>query len=65
MEIYESIVAFKINTELCKSKNTVLYNGGKNFNLKDFAHIHDPKIPGSNKFVVLIKKIYPNIIMEI
>ena len=59
MEIYESIVAFNINTELCKSKNTVLYNGGKNFNLKDFAHIHDPKIPGSNKFVVLIKKTYP------
>tara|TARA_A100001234_G_scaffold146253_1_gene128613 strand:- start:67 stop:909 length:843 start_codon:yes stop_codon:yes gene_type:complete len=59
LEIFESIVAFKINSVLCKSVNSVVYNNGKNFNAKDFAHIHDPKVPGSNKFVVFIKKLYP------
>tara|TARA_Y100000590_G_C15650198_1_gene988434 strand:+ start:338 stop:1165 length:828 start_codon:yes stop_codon:yes gene_type:complete len=59
MEIFESIVAFKVNRDLCKSKNEVLYNSGENLELKDYAHIHDPKIPGSNKFVVFIKKLYP------
>ena len=59
MEIFESIVAFKINRELCKSRNEVLYNEGENLELKDYAHLHDPKIPGSNKFVVSLKKIYP------
>ena len=53
------IVAFKINKELCKSRNEALYNNGKNLELKDFAHIHDPKIPGSNNIVVFIKKLFP------
>ena len=59
MEVFESIVAFKINKELCKSRNEALYNNGKNLELKDFAHIHDPKIPGSNNIVVFIKKLFP------
>ena len=59
MEIFESIVAFKIDRDLCKVKNEVLYNEGKNLELKDYAHIHDPEIPGSNKFVVFVKKLYP------
>ena len=59
VEIFESIVAFKINESLCKIENEVLYNKGKNFELKDYAHIHDPNTPGSNKFVVFIKNLYP------
>ena len=39
--------------------NSVIYNNGQNFNVKDYAHMHDPKIPGSNRFVVFIKKLYP------
>ena len=59
MEIFESIVAFKIDRNLSNIKNEVIYNKGQNFELKDYAHIHDPSIQGSNKFVVFIKKIYP------
>lgn len=59
MEIFESIVAFKIDRDLCKIKNEVLYNSGQNLELKDYAHIHDPNIPGSNKFVVFVKKLFP------
>ena len=59
VEIFESIVAFKISESLCKIENEVLYNKGKNFELKDYAHIHDPNTPGSNKFVVFIKNLYP------
>ena len=59
IEVFESIVAFKINSELCKHINSVIYNNGQNFNVKDYAHMHDPKIPGSNRFVVFIKKLYP------
>jgi hypothetical protein len=53
------MVAFKINRNKCESTNEVLYNNGKNLELKDYAHLHDPKIPGSNKFVVKLKNIYP------
>lgn len=59
MEVFESIVAFKIDRGLCEIKNEVLYNRGQNLNFKDYAHVHDPIIPGSNKFVVLIKNLYP------
>ncbi len=59
VEIFESIVAFKISESLCKIENEVLYNKGKNFELKDYAHIHDPNTPGSNKLVVFIKNLFP------
>ncbi len=59
MEIFESIVAFKIDRDLCKIKNEVLYNSGKNSELKDYAHIHEPNIPGSNKFAIFVKRLYP------
>lgn len=57
-EFFESIVAFNINEILCETKNEVIFSKGKNFNVKDFAHLHDEKIPGSNKFVITIKKIF-------
>tara|TARA_Y100000591_G_C21796093_1_gene679396 strand:+ start:709 stop:1539 length:831 start_codon:yes stop_codon:yes gene_type:complete len=57
-EFFESIVAFNINEILCETKNEVIFSKGKNFNVKDFAHLHDEKIPGSNKFVIRIKKIF-------
>ena len=37
----------------------MFFSNGKNFELKDYAHIHDPNIPGSNKFVVFIKNLFP------
>ena len=56
-EFFESIVAFKINKNLCSSKNEVIYSKGENLEHKDFAHLHNQNIPGSNKFVLKIKKI--------
>lgn len=55
-EFFESIVAFKVDKNLCSSKNEVIFSEGKNLNSKDYAHLHDLKVPGSNKFVLRIKK---------
>ena len=55
-EFFESIVAFKISKILCKSKNEVIYSKGKNLNVKDYAHLHNKYVPGSNQFVLKIKK---------
>ena len=57
VEFFESIVAFKINKSLCSSKNEVIFSKGKNLEHKDYAHLHNQNIPGSNKFVLKIKKI--------
>ena len=57
VEFFEAIVAFNINKELSKIKNEVLYSKGKNIEAKDYAHVHNANVPGSNKFVVSIKKI--------
>ncbi len=57
IEFFESIVAFKINKNLCSSKNEVIFSRGKNLEHKDYAHLHNQNIPGSNKFVLRIKKI--------
>ena len=57
VEFFESIVAFKINKNLCSSKNEVIFSKGKNLEHKDYAHLHNQNIPGSNKFVLKIKKI--------
>lgn len=56
VEFYESIVAFKINQSLCNEINEVVYSKGKNINAKDYAHIQDQNVPGSNSFVIKIKK---------
>jgi len=55
-EFFESIVAFKIDKNLCSSQNEVIFSKGKNLNFKDYAHLHTLEIPGSNKFVLRIKK---------
>ncbi len=57
VEFFESIVAFKINKNLCSFKNEVIFSKGKNLEHKDYAHLHNQNIPGSNKFVLKIKKI--------
>ena len=57
VEFFESIVAFKINKNLCSSKNEVIFSNGKNLEHKDYAHLHNQNIPGSNNFVLKIKKI--------
>tara|TARA_Y100000992_G_scaffold71966_1_gene45202 strand:+ start:6374 stop:7204 length:831 start_codon:yes stop_codon:yes gene_type:complete len=57
VEFYESIVAFNINKNLCNSKNEVIFSNGKNLEYKDYAHLHNKDIPGSNKFVLKVKKI--------
>ena len=57
-EFFESIVAFNINKVLCEDKNEVIFSKGKNLNSKDYAHLHDEKIPGSNKFVIRVKKVF-------
>lgn len=57
LEFFESIVAFNINSAFCKSKNEVLYSEGQNIDAKDYTHMHDPNIPGSNLIVIRIKKI--------
>ena len=56
VEFFEAIVAFNINKELCKIENEVLYSKGKNIEVKDYAHVHNKNVPGSNKFVVNIRK---------
>ena len=55
-EFFESIVAFNINKSLCQIKNEVIFSKGKNLNAKDYAHLHNVDIPGSNKFVVNLKR---------
>ncbi len=55
IEFFESIVAFNINQPLCKLKNEVIYSKGKNINAKDYAHLHNQDIPGSNFAVIKIK----------
>ena len=56
-EFFESIVSFNVNRSLCDSSNEVIYSKGKNLNLKDYAHMHNKNIPGSNKFVIKVKEI--------
>ena len=56
VEFYESIVAFNINKYLCSSNNEVIFSNGKNLDHKDYAHLHNKDIPGSNKFVLEVKK---------
>ena len=58
MEFFEAIVAFNINRHLCDSKNEVLYTTGENIDAKFYSHIHNENIPGSNKFVSKLKKIF-------
>jgi len=58
MEFFEAIVAFNINRNLCDSKNEVLYTKGKNIDAKFYSHIQNENIPGSNKFVLRLKKIF-------
>ena len=57
VEFYESIVAFNIDKNLCSSNNEVIFSNGKNLEHKDYAHLHNKDIPGSNKFVLKVKKI--------
>jgi hypothetical protein len=57
LEFFESIVAFKIDRSLCSLKNKVIYTDGENLNAKDYAHLHDQNIPGSNTLVVKIKNL--------
>jgi len=57
INFFEAIVAFNIDRNLCKSINEVLYSSGKNIKAKDYAHIHSENVPGSNKFIIMIKKI--------
>jgi hypothetical protein len=57
LEFFESIVAFKIDRSLSSLKNKVIYTDGENLNAKDFAHLHDQNIPGSNTTVVRIKNL--------
>ena len=57
LEFFESIVAFKIDRSLSSLKNKVIYTDGENLNAKDYAHLHDQNIPGSNTVVVRIKNI--------
>ncbi len=57
VEFYESIVAFNINKNLCNSNNEVIFSNGKNLEHKDYAHLHNKDIPGSNKFVLKVKNI--------
>jgi hypothetical protein len=57
LEFFESIVAFKIDRSLSSLKNKVIYTDGENLNAKDYAHLHDQNIPGSNTIVVRIKNI--------
>lgn len=56
VEFFEAIVAFNINKKLCKIENEVLYSKGKNIEVRDYAHVHNKNVPGSNKFVVNIRK---------
>ena len=56
-EFFESIVAFNINKDLCESENEVIFSNGKNLHAKDYAHLHNQDIPGSNKFVLKVKNI--------
>jgi len=58
VEFFEAMVAFNINKELCKIENEVLYSKGKNIEVRDYAHVHNKNVPGSNKFVVNIKKFF-------
>ncbi len=57
IEFFESIVAFNINRTLSKKKNEVIYSSGENLNAKDYAHVHNKNVPGSNTTVIKIKKI--------
>jgi hypothetical protein len=57
IEFFESIVAFNINKDLCNLNNEVIFSKGKNLDHKDYAHLHNEDIPGSNKFVLKVKKI--------
>lgn len=57
IEFFESIVAFNIDKGLCSSVNEVIFSKGKNLDHKDYAHLHHKDIPGSNRFVLKIKKI--------
>jgi len=57
LEFFESIVAFKIDRSLCDLENKVIYTDGENLNAKDYAHLHDQNIPGSNTVVVRIKNL--------
>ena len=58
MEFFEAIVAFSINRNLCDNKNEVLYTKGENIDAKFYSHIQNENIPGSNKFVLRLKKIF-------
>jgi len=57
IEFYEAIAVFNINKNLCNSINEVIFSNGKNLEHKDYAHLHNKDIPGSNKFVLKVKKI--------
>ena len=58
MEFFEAIVAFNIDRNLCNSKNEVLYTKGENIDAKFYSHIQNENIPGSNRFVLRLKKIF-------
>jgi hypothetical protein len=58
LEFFEAFVVFKINKELCDKKNAAISNNGIDISSKDLTHIHDTNIPGSNKFILKIKKFF-------